>query len=979
VDWALRWGLLGVLALGALWLGGARYVGGLTVSALGVTLGLVAWARAGGRWVGGPIGWALVAWVVVTAAQVVVWPGWLVGWLQPQTVAYHEAARAMLGEASGGGVTVSLSVNRTAAGLWHALGMLGVFVAASSQLGSRKRFAWFLARLVGVGALFGVAAVVQTVAFEGSDQVLGMLSPQTPLSTLWQGVLRTPLVNANNAASLLGVMSLLSLGQALAQQEVGRRALLWALYGALALGMCLTLSRGGIAAWALAHGLLWVAMRGGHGVTRRAAWGVGVGVVMAAVAAAWWLGEQALRTTWHESVDEWRRVEARWQDEGDSPQPPTPADAPNTDASPAAFAVDSEASSAQAQPPPPARLARSAADASKILIYKDMQPMLRDFMWLGIGRGAFAEVYPAYAGARAPKTYSSAENEYLEVAAEYGVVFALLLVGLLGWGVGRAVLGRRWREQDKALVGGVAMALGMIALHNLVDFNARVPALGQVLAALLGLLAGREAKYRGAERALPRGGQAAALADTPSDDTNTTPSAPSAPSAPSPSPRSLSDWRRIWGRWGEVVIGGAGALAVLGVALGVLGRVERGVEATDVTSLRDQARAGDAQALMAQAGAVVRERPVDGYISFVIGAGLARAQAPAQALPWLDRAKALHRFDDRVELARGLVFAALGRPVDAAAAFRAAASLDRGSGKAIAASIVQALGQVDDVMASLSDSPQDWLQVGMALLSARRYADAIEVAARLQRAHPSEPEGWVLAYQAADALGFPEAALAAARDLATQFDDQPNSFAALHDAHLRLRPPDVEGALAALQDGLKRHPKSDLLLRLQAHLLLGPGKGLFDGVGSPRWRLAVEETLDAWRPAALANRQTRPIFYHLRGEYHRLLGHDRQALQAYQAALAARPTQVASQVGAFDAALRLGLLDDAAQSLRVATERLPPKAAAAMRARLDRCRDIERKGGAILVGDDGQCVEGATGEQMRRRLSERRLQTNPSP
>ena len=118
-----------------------------------------------------------------------------------------------------------------------------------------------------VGVVFGIAVVAQTVLFDGT--VLGMMKPEAELATLWQGLLKTTLVCSNHAASLLGVMSALAMGVALSQQDAGRKGLMLTLYGALALGMCLTLSRGGILAWACSHALLWLMLRGHTSNKRR--------------------------------------------------------------------------------------------------------------------------------------------------------------------------------------------------------------------------------------------------------------------------------------------------------------------------------------------------------------------------------------------------------------------------------------------------------------------------------------------------------------------------------------------------------------------------------------------------------------------------------------------------------------------------------------------------------------------------------------
>lgn len=954
VDQAVRYGLLGVLVVGPLLMGGVHYDAGLGLSAVGVLLGVMAWVAHGGKLSGGPIGVALLLWVVVTAVQVLPLPAGLVEALQPETAAHHAAARALLGEASGQGMTLSLSPNRTAMALWHALGVLGVFVAAVLSLQTWKRFAWFVPRLLVVGVVFGVAAVAQTVLFDGT--VLGMMKPEAELATLWQGLLKTTLVCSNHAASLLGVMSALAMGVALSQQDSGRKGLMLTLYGALALGMCLTLSRGGILAWACAHGLLWLMLRGHSGNKRKGTMWAVVLVVAITGAVTFWVGDRYLRHVWDQTVTEWQRVDVQSVDSRSVQAADNRVlDALDADAQLGETSTPTKTEAAYAdrwlEPSAPA-----AAEASKILIYRDLAPMLSDYKIAGIGRGAFVEVYPLYAGVRSPKTYSSAENEYLEFAAEYGVLIAAVFFGLMAWGGGR-ILVRDWREQDRPLIAGLLMAVGLVAVQNIVDFNLRVPALGQLMAVMLGALVARDSRYR------------AVLS------------------------KKTSSGPAIWGRF----VMAAGFVGALLVALSHLTEAQKGSTSQDVLALQQQVEAllkqpqnptADAstdtyKTLLASAQEVVRARPADGYASFLVGVGLASGpeRAKPDALVWLDRAKRLHHFDYRIELARGSVLGALGRPDEAAAAFKAAAELDRGSMYAITAAIARTFTDMDHLVASLSSSPADWLHLGKVLLDTQRYEEAVDLSQRLTAAHPDQPAGLTLAYQAALNLGFVEAALGAANTLVETFGDNPESYLMLYTAQLRQRPANVEGAYATLIEALKRHPKNTLLLQYQAQFLLGIGQKLFPTPDDlPRWQQAIDEVMDAWRPAALANHQTRPGFYYLRGEYYRKLNNPKQALQAYQAALSAQPEHIASLAARFDVSLRLSDLDLAFKSLKDLSGRLPSPTLDAMRQRLERCRAILQRGQQLDFTPDGQCrASSSSSAGLRQKITEQQLLNPPSP
>lgn len=115
--------------------------------------------------------------------------------------------------------------------------------------------------------------------------------------------------------------------------------------------------------------------------------------------------------------------------------------------------------------------------------------MVRDFPLLGVGLGAWPELFPRYR--RAPWTisfYREAHNDYMELLAETGMIG----FGLFAWffyGVGRLLLQGLGRMDPKnlPLMAAVMAALGAMALHELVDFNLQIPANAFLFTLLLGL------------------------------------------------------------------------------------------------------------------------------------------------------------------------------------------------------------------------------------------------------------------------------------------------------------------------------------------------------------------------------------------------------------------------------------------------------------------------------------------------------------
>jgi putative inorganic carbon (HCO3(-)) transporter len=114
--------------------------------------------------------------------------------------------------------------------------------------------------------------------------------------------------------------------------------------------------------------------------------------------------------------------------------------------------------------------------------------MWRDHLWLGVGFGNYAAVYPAYAIGRWLDPLGHAHNYYLNVAAETGLA-GLLAYGLfwlsafrLGWQAARRSTGFQ-----RAVAAGGLGVLVHLSLHNMVD-NLFVQGMYLQVGIVLGLL-----------------------------------------------------------------------------------------------------------------------------------------------------------------------------------------------------------------------------------------------------------------------------------------------------------------------------------------------------------------------------------------------------------------------------------------------------------------------------------------------------------
>lgn len=141
-----------------------------------------------------------------------------------------------------------------------------------------------------------------------------------------------------------------------------------------------------------------------------------------------------------------------------------------------------------------ARLGQTASDvmtmAERTSLWRGSLALSRDFPLFGVGLGAWGELFTRYALPPWSRYffYREAHNDYLQFAAEAGLL-AMLLLCWLAWRILRSIIGalgagdpRKW-----PLLAAVVAATGAVALHEAVDFSLQVPANAVLLAVVLGL------------------------------------------------------------------------------------------------------------------------------------------------------------------------------------------------------------------------------------------------------------------------------------------------------------------------------------------------------------------------------------------------------------------------------------------------------------------------------------------------------------
>lgn len=117
-------------------------------------------------------------------------------------------------------------------------------------------------------------------------------------------------------------------------------------------------------------------------------------------------------------------------------------------------------------------------DADRVEVSLNTLKLWRDYPLVGAGGGSFHVVYPRYRPGTIGAYYDHAHEDYLEIAADTGIV-GLGLLGLMVLMSFVAALAALKRRRDPLMRGmAFASVMGIMALliHSTVDFNLQIPA-----------------------------------------------------------------------------------------------------------------------------------------------------------------------------------------------------------------------------------------------------------------------------------------------------------------------------------------------------------------------------------------------------------------------------------------------------------------------------------------------------------------------
>jgi putative inorganic carbon (HCO3(-)) transporter len=131
----------------------------------------------------------------------------------------------------------------------------------------------------------------------------------------------------------------------------------------------------------------------------------------------------------------------------------------------------------------------TAHDQSRLAIWRDALPLVRQHALLGTGLGTFPIAYTTVQTTFLSQFVNHAHNDYLESAIDLGLPAALLLFASIFWILARAVRGffHAHGNFERSVALGCAGSIIAILLHSMTDFNLYIPANAILFSTILGL------------------------------------------------------------------------------------------------------------------------------------------------------------------------------------------------------------------------------------------------------------------------------------------------------------------------------------------------------------------------------------------------------------------------------------------------------------------------------------------------------------
>jgi tetratricopeptide (TPR) repeat protein len=300
-----------------------------------------------------------------------------------------------------------------------------IFIAAA-RLARQKGSQRGASIVVGSALLGGILCLVHGLF--GVTEWLGLYKPQMAQPP-WAPA---PLLNPNNFAGYLNLGLFAGLGMLFVRKPLAPRWALGLAVAILAALVILTGSRGGVLALVIGFGIAGLAYRfqQARAAARNGfvfpAWLPLTGVALAALALAL-IG--ATDVIWQQLLDE---------------------------------------------------------TTGKLRIVEYSRPVIRDYLWTGIGRGSFETAFAAYRQEPGNVIAQYAENFVVQWIVEWGLPVAVIALASFTWTMRPQRLG----FGRNALPTGAFVGISVLLLQNLVDLATEVASVGIATSMLLGTLVG---------------------------------------------------------------------------------------------------------------------------------------------------------------------------------------------------------------------------------------------------------------------------------------------------------------------------------------------------------------------------------------------------------------------------------------------------------------------------------------------------------
>jgi hypothetical protein len=358
-------------------------------------------------------------------------------WLEriaPNTADIWARSLLPLGEAAPRFASLSLDPGASVVEALKWLMYAAVFTAAAG-LASRR------GKTIGVAIVFVSAALLAIITIvhglAGLTRIYGFYEPAMPLPPFHIG----PLINTNTLAGYLNLGVLSGMGLLVSHRPLAPR---WLIAAGVALIVGIevtTASRGGVLALPIGVVALALFLRSQSRTHRRSTSGTPPSVrwlLAAALAGGALLAALGgTRATWNELYDK---------------------------------------------------------NLSKLEMILWVKPMIQDHPIFGVGRGAFASVFPAYRVTPGHVAFSYIESFPSQWLTEWGIPAGLFALVAFGWTLRPSRLG----ATRSGLAAGAYSGVAVLLLQNLVDLSLEIPAVCIAMSAVLGSLWGDPSRPRAA-------------------------------------------------------------------------------------------------------------------------------------------------------------------------------------------------------------------------------------------------------------------------------------------------------------------------------------------------------------------------------------------------------------------------------------------------------------------------------------------------